>query len=869
MSEFANTSINMVQMVDNIIRGYAMGPIRALAQEPVQNARDAHNARTVCVTYRLLRRQTVDGKSCFVLTVSDRGTVGLRGPVLTPKDLQERKFRLKPDENWAAFEGHGYTKENEDALGSRGQGKSAFLFHSDVPGEQRRMLMLYDTLLESGEYRLGVRYARPVDQVLYPPLENSAARDAIQKQFYKVDEDLPVPLGLEPLEHVGTRVIVPFLSREALEALRSGELERWLQRCWWRAIQTDKIEITVVDEENDSVRTVGVPEWWQEYPQNPLVVGRRESTGRGGHRLIQENIAIENSEICIKRLVLMYDENLVVDEIHDDYPEYAGIQLLRGQQWIETIGTVSPFLVDLIPAEKRAGFRGFVEFDKSTEAHLRKIEKPQHDGFDGRSGGHLTKIRNYLKGQVRYFSEVMGWKESDTESQKEISRREKQTLQRIVDTFLPQARSQRGKGKHGSNSQNGEYGLRWDCQLLVEYPVNDSSRVNWGQSIRNVSVQVEWEPASDLPGTADLALEIVTKAATEVIWCEELKGIDSGFEQGLGNWSVLKDKATNEKRQISCPEPGEYRLRAIVVQNNKRVAQSSRTFYVQDDPPPRPEKKPQTLSISLENASVSGQRRFDNGSIARLQINAKNRTTQDTAVKITASIENVKQLLNEKVICLPGTPKGDTPRRSSAFYGEIQLLLPGSPLEMFESETKLVLQAGSYRIQADLYDESGNTVVAHASERLYFEHDPTSAGSNLPFELSQIQTASQAPMWELNDEQNTLSYPGEYPLWKELRDVARQRSALAGKSAFTTEIVANGLLEWALRPLVETNDESRFLQLKSAVQGQNGSFRLWDEYEQFLDALARDHEEGPYLDFANTWRKTVSVMLAIFDGKES
>ncbi len=868
MSEFANTSINMVQVVDNIIRGYAMGPIRALAQEPVQNARDAHNSKTVHVTYRLLRRRTDDDKRCFMLTVSDRGTFGLRGPVLTPKDLQDRQFRLKPVENWAAFEGHGYTKENEDALGSRGQGKSTFLFHSTVPREQRQMLMLYDTLLESGEYRLGVRYARPIDQVLYPPLKNDEARKCVQEDYYKVDEGLRVPLGLEPLEHVGTRVIIPFLSREALHALRDGKLERWLQRCWWRAIQTQKVSITVIDEEAGWEHEVEIPEWWKGYLLNPSAVGKLERTGTGIHRLIQENTTIENSEIRIKRLALLYDEHLAEDEIHNDHPEYSGIQILRGQQWIETIGTVSRDLVDLIPAERRAGFRGFVEFDRSTEAILREIEKPQHDGFDGRRGGHMSKIRNYLKGEVRNFSEEMGWKDKALESQKDISRREKRTLQRFVDTFLPQVSGHKGKGKGGPKDENGKYGLRWDCHLFVEYPESETSRVDWGHQLRNVSVQVEWEPTEDWPGSADLALELVTDAATEEIWCEELNGFHSGFEHKLGNWRVLKDRATSEKRQIACPEPGKYRLRAVVKQNNKRVAQSSRAFYVQEEPPSPPEKKPQALSISLENASVPGQRRFDDGQIARLQINAKNRLTQDATVKISASIRGFKQLLNEEVIRLPGTPAGDTPRRERALFEEIRLLLPGSSVQMRESETHLVLEAGSYTVQADLFDDSGNK-PAHASERLYFEHDPKSAGNNLPFELSQIETDSQAPMWELNVEQDTLSYPGGYPLWKELRDVTRQHSALAGKSAFTCEIIANGLLEWALRPLLETQDDSRILQLKAALQNQNGNSTLWDKYERYLDDLEQGPDADSYLEYAITWRKTVSVMLDIFGGKES
>ena len=37
-SQFVPTVTNMVTIVRNIIEGYGMGPIRALAQEPVQNS---------------------------------------------------------------------------------------------------------------------------------------------------------------------------------------------------------------------------------------------------------------------------------------------------------------------------------------------------------------------------------------------------------------------------------------------------------------------------------------------------------------------------------------------------------------------------------------------------------------------------------------------------------------------------------------------------------------------------------------------------------------------------------------------------------------------------------------------------------------
>ena len=441
--EYYNTSTNMVQAVRNIIDGYGMGPMRALAQEPVQNAKDAYRpGHTVYVEYRLLRRQTRDGKPCYLLTVTDRGTTGLRGPILTPQDLHDRNYKLRCDENWAAFEGQGYTKENEDALGSRGQGKAAFLYHSLVPGEARRMLMLYDTLLENGEYRLGVRFARPVDQVRRP-LFDDEARIAIREEQHEVFDGHCVPLGLEPLRETGTRVIIPHFDPEVLSLLRKGgELGKWLQRSWWRAIQKGKLVITVCDEERDTREEIQVPTWWCDLPR-----GKGGLQRKGEIQTLPDgvNVGIWGSLSLleghgIRRLALLYDERLSEDEIIKDHPEFAGIQLLRGDQWIETRGAREEY-GDSIPPDKRAGFRGFVEFTSQTDAQLRESENSQHDGFDGRKL-LFREIRNKLRERVREFSAAMGWERDSDDSQREISRRERQVHARFLQTFHPTAPAQ-------------------------------------------------------------------------------------------------------------------------------------------------------------------------------------------------------------------------------------------------------------------------------------------------------------------------------------------------------------------------------------------------------------------------------------------
>ena len=90
--------------------------------------------------------------------------------------------------------------------------------------------MLYDTLLRDNEYRLGIRYAMPADKVQYPPLYNGEALQTIRGDYDTGTGDgIVVPLKLDPLVDQGTRVIIPYLSDEALQAIRTRELHRWLR----------------------------------------------------------------------------------------------------------------------------------------------------------------------------------------------------------------------------------------------------------------------------------------------------------------------------------------------------------------------------------------------------------------------------------------------------------------------------------------------------------------------------------------------------------------------------------------------------------------------------------------------------------------
>lgn len=868
--EFTNTSSHMVNEVKSIIEGYDMGSIRALAQEPVQNALDAaSDGKCVEVEYRLLRRTMTDGESCSLLTVTDRNTTGLRGPIVSEEKLKERDFKLMPDENWAAFEAQGYTKENEEALGARGQGKAAFLYHSHVPGETRRMAMLYDTLLEDCEYRLGMRYARPVDQIMTPPLYGDIAKEAIQSHTFPLGDGPAIPLGLEPLREVGTRVIVPFLTSDIADSTQpGGELSMWLQRCWWRAIQLGKLQILVVDDETGNEATIEPPAWWQDLPRE-----RGKPSGSGNWRDIPAGRACIWGEIAfgdghqIRRLVMMHSEELSENEINRDHPEYAGIQILRGSQWIETRGARQEY-GDYIPRDQRPGFRGYVEFDRPTDSLLRAAEKPQHNGFDARGtkGEVVRSLRQLLNDKVKEFSAELGWEIPQAISQQQVSQREQQTYSQFLETFLnPNGRKPTpGPGPDEPVDKQ----LLWDCRLSLDYPDPYSARVDWGQLLSRVYVEVGVEPCEALNGSADVVLEWVDAAGEP----KELRRVENAIRKDwskdrieeqfeLGDWKILRGKARADQQQIKCSEPGECRLRAVVEYRGERVAVAARSVYVQSEPPPPPEQNPVTLSIIVNNATAGEKKRFDHGEVVQIDVFSRNRLPEAGSFQLTASadFEN-ESYARQTPIDLEGTPAGDIADKTKILTVKRQLLDPQQPKPMTLEDIPQVTMpdsSGRYIVRAEL-DARAGYQPKPVSKPVYFQRDPSNANDKLPFSIDKVD--NQDAIWKLNSALDQLTYSGKYPLYTEMNDVRKQQRPLQGQLAFIAEICANALLEWAMHPRIESGDDSNFDQLYDERYNSEDGIR--EKLNRCLENLSKA-EESP-IEFDLSRRETVAVMLQIF-----
>lgn len=841
---FIPTPTNMVQQVRNTIEGYSGGSIRALAQDPVQNSKDEKRQPRVRVEYRLHKRQTTAARPYYLLTVTDSGTNGLTGPILTPKELQQRGYSLARGENWAAFEGQGFTEKRGDEGGSRGQGKSAFLYHSRpslyLPDGRERCLMLYDTLLENGTYRLGVRYANPADTIKSPPLLGFEARAVLSGQ-YEVDDGLAVSIALEPLTERGTRIIVPYFSEEGVAAVRNGELHRWLQRCWWRAIQIGDLEISVVDD-TGKASAIDAPSWWRDEPW-------RSNDDRVATK---ENVPISGG-LQIKRIVLLYDENLNEDEIQGYSLQYCGVQLLRGQQWIETFD-----VKDLVPQERRAGFRGFAEFDRQLERELNNAERPQHDGFDGRHSV-VQNVRREIEAFVREFAEAKGW--SNPTQVRDVPSLDRERAAEFLRVFAVPSVSATQPSL--DDSTGVAPALTWDCSLSLSFPDATTTQVNWGQSISDVAVQVSVTPDAGRRW-AKVSLEISgdPEDTPTVIASQDVETLNGVASAQFGNFQIIKGNGNGGT--IRCSEPGTYRLRAVVSHNGRQVASAMRRIYVQTEPPSSTVKA-QTLSISVQNLSQPGERRINHGDEITILVTVTNRAVDDVAMRLDASFEDIL-LSDGQLIELAGVPAGDIPNRKAGVSERIRLYTtqPTGPVGNY-----LVLDPGRYFVRADLRLSGQQEIVANASQAVFFEVDPGGAQSPLPFELEAVEDAGPYPMWELLQEAEDrwkLRYPLRYPLYRELPEPQRRRSKLTGRFSFIAQVCAKGLIEWALYPLL-TGDTSR-AELLQQNRPNGVSHDEWERYRERLDQIVEAYNsqriEAPH-EYNRRLRETIAYMLAIFE----
>ena len=846
---------NNVQDVLSTIDNYQSGPVRALAQDPPQNASDARRNRRDegKVEYVRHNRKDADGSDFTLLTITDSGTTGLDGPMLTLADLERREEEegelvIRQGENWAAWEAMRYTKAGEDKLGSRGQGKYAYLYHSahprpdseDDPDTQPknnwRMIILYDTLLESGDYRLGVRYHNPATQVVEPPFENEDAFNVLRNGYS--DNGFEIPLGLEPLREIGTRVIIPFLSHEAREAIDSKELHRWLCLEWWRQIQKGLLSITV-DCGDGLVEEIGIPAYWTDTPW----------TSDSDRYFVREKVTDPVACGMIKRFVVCHDEGLD-DEGYADYegnPQEVGIQMLRGGQWITTLGTIE--FSDVIPPEFRKGIRGFVEFDESVEAELREIENPAHDGFNKRMGLY-QEILQTIKQLMETFAIERGWLE-DEEDEQESSYEE--MLKELVEFFV--------------EPEEEDVHADWSSRVSIscEGPGNQAS---WGESV-GVTAECRRTPADNGP-TVEFTAVLVRPDGSEVdIFDSRSQSLSSrrGAEYSSAGCDFGQLDVMNPGRDPlrRFQGPGRYAIAVRCVVDGEEVTRSRSVFYVEAEPPPPPPRTV-TMEIQVRNGDVRSER-FEDGDELSVVATVRNYSPDGQDGDLNIAVVDLQDgVLLRKSVSIAGVSPGMPPEQVTEVTDKrtVHEADSGDP-------KALVLSRGRHVIRASF--EHYGEVLAEASAIVIVDDDDDDDdddGKGPPFDLIP-RANSDAPRWSYIQrhgvgEKDLVEWSVGNPVYTTLM----KTKSSSASNEYVRAVTLEALIEWAVLAYESGGDEGRLRIVTESVQRAVPSLvnKMEDAIER-LKATLGDSPGTRDIHFGNCQRKLAAVMaLAIRESRD-
>ena len=855
----------------NIFEGsYGDGETRILAQEPVQNAKDARSGDDIVrVEYRLIRRLANNGKPFHMLTVTDKGTTGLCGKTNpSATELQRSTDDEREHLKWYHFERLFDSNKNQLQSGSRGWGKSIFLKCSRIPQMRRSAMMIYDSLLEDGEYRFSDMTIWDDDfGVRDQPLLNDEARRAVSNGEYRTpDGNISLPLALEPLSEPGTRIIVPYLSENTVTALRDGSLVRWLQYLWWRPIADERLIITVFDEETDKHQTIAEPEWCGLWASDATTPDDIHKLYEGCHIQVLEDEDLGQG-CTVKRLALLHDAHLRDQPTPDVVPTYVGIQMFRAGQCIETY-----WGFDLIPLKEKPGFRAFVEFDEITDGKLRDKENSQHTRFH-RSGIVKNPIHQYLKGKVHEFADSIGLIKSQDRNDGRSNEKFRRTSQFVFDRLLSKAMGDVAIENDG-DSVDSETDKPWDVDVLLSYPNPDTTRVNWGEQLANIRFVVNSRPDTWRRNTR-YAIEWQAPGEQYVpLWDKNPPHKDI-WEYGLGHPQILARHKVDEPNQIICPEPGIYRIRAAVYEGKTLMAKKARRIHVETDPPDRQEN-PYTVYPSYENETSPKERYLiESGNILRLQINGRNRTHEEVSGHLRLRTKEGQILLENIPFYMPDKPLGGDASRKNLHSLRLRVVRrepdePGLPYLDYNVLT-LPLEPGRRVLQAYLMD--GRSELAHGSCILHFESEPPQTQGGMPFEPFQVLSGTP-PMWELRMEESKLHFAPDYPLQKALLQNSGPEN-YDGHNPFELEININGLLQWALEPLLEDEaDPTRIESLRDAKPDLVDD-EAWDWYMECLSELEAEmkyYKQGQPIspiDFSLKWRKTVAAIYPVLIPQEN
>lgn len=547
--EVRRTVRNWPEDVRSIVDGYRAHTVvpHAVQKDAIQNAWSAKKntrGKGWGFTFELLEAKD---RKFFIMT--DQGTTGLTGRVLTP---EEYEMDLLGEERWGRFEGVAFTQPRaERTLGSRGRGKFIFV------GASKEHTLLYDTLRDDGSYRFGFRTVIRTES----PVAAYDGEEGKQK-LREMTHNL-----IEPLSSVGTRVIIVSPVDELIEDLHNGQFLRYIGETWWEIILKYGATIKVKTDGREQIATI------------PKEFDLRDEDSRKFKVRPKRNQRIPTSfrEIRVKNLHLVYNVDKPVPE------DIRGVAIQRDGM---KICIIQPWYMGREIAQR---LYGYINFDADTEEALLEDEGIEHYSYDFRRSLPGAVKRFVEDEMMRFAQEKLGYGVDAREVRRQQQRNAERRALVAINRFAREIGIGIGPGRRGGG---GGGGLRPPKEIYIEFdnmnfPRQDDLRVNYGESISNIKAKIVNDSDTEAIVRFKLFMRLSGRSGRLIKTYAE-QDVTIPPRHSSDYFGPYKETFQQE----DFPDKGGYTIVANITslkdENKGYVLDvENRSFYLDEDPPER------------------------------------------------------------------------------------------------------------------------------------------------------------------------------------------------------------------------------------------------------------------------------------------
>lgn len=530
---------NYISICRTIAGSYILGIPHGAQKDAVQNGfHTISGAKPLKFIFDLIKN-----KKGIFFTMTDSNTKGLTGEVLKIEEYD----KLKESDHWARFEGFGFTVENPDAIGARGQGKFIFLATS------KDHLMFYDSLRDNGSYRLGATKATNTDCPILHWDEDEAC------------DKLRELTGLEPLWTTGTRIIIVNPIDDLKDELKNGTFVEAIEETWFRAIEKRKAEIYVKTPYDK--KTAKVP--------SPFPVPLKDS--------VKIKVWIRNNDT----IKLLRGESYRIKHLHVAYKSDGEVpEQLRGVAIIHNNMKVTSINMDDWPVNIRNNIYGFIEFDRELDRELRKEYNQFPNHYDLKWRRSIPKaIKEYMLDELRKFGhEKLNIGVDPREIRKQVRTAAEEWALRYLSKYakeLDLVSKKRGLIPPRPRLPSPPHTKKIGVMLHnFNFPEPERApRVNWGEEIKDFEVMIFNKTPDHLRSHLRIFILFGDREVSQIFDKRAINVIAKSKLAPFGPFNIVFSKD-------DFPDPGVYRLRIRLINERDRIEIDliTRKIYLEKDP---------------------------------------------------------------------------------------------------------------------------------------------------------------------------------------------------------------------------------------------------------------------------------------------